>query len=390
MRSFRNSQLALRRECPWAYRRAYIDGDPGVPSPSLRAGANVHAAAAETVKALVTDGMADVHRIAHRTVRGGDVEYTDALAVVTRLQEAIGVEFDIDPGGVILLEERIEMPIELRTGESVVFYGTPDLVERVARKRCRITDWKTHWRPESEHEFRAGQQLKRYALLVASQFGAFEEFELVKRFIRYRGNAYTETLTRDDLAAVREMLASEIEETIEFEETGDFTPTPGSWCTLCTQHHTCPVIRRYREIGVEDLAIEDDERARQLAGDAIALDAAAAALKDRVKRYLGGEHATGRVPVAGGFYGYAPVEKREIPYTELAEALREHGVEVPTDLARTDARALDRLTRKLPEDVVAAIEKITRRWQESDCRFRRAQANTAAPSVAAAHQEDLL
>jgi hypothetical protein len=372
MRAFRNSQLALRRECPHAYRRAYVDGDEGVPSPSLRAGQNVHAAIALAIRSIVTHGMLDVHRVAHETVRGGDVEYSDALEVLTLFQEQLGVEWDIDPAGTVFVEERLTMPLTLRSGEQVEFRGTPDLVERSGRGRFRITDFKTHWHPETEHAFRAGQQLKRYALLLQHAYPAATEFELVKRFVRYTHSAFRETLLSDQLSWVRERLISEIEETIDFELAGEFQPTPGSWCGLCRAHASCPIILRYRERGLpDDLSIEDDERARQLAGDAHALDSARKALQDSVKRYLGAEHRTGRVPLAGGEYGYGPVNHREVDCAELRRVFLEHGLEPDDRLFRVDLEQLDRAKRRWSEDLVKAIDSITRSWQTSDCRFRK-------------------
>jgi hypothetical protein len=370
-RRFRNSQLALRRECGHAYRRAYVDRDPGVPSPSLRAGQNVHAAVGLAIRELLTAGMVNVHKIAAQTIRGSDVEYVDALEVLTRVQEALGVEWEIDPDGVILIEETLEMPLELSTGEVVDFFGTPDLVERLPRRRCRITDFKTNWHPESEAQFRAGPQLKRYALLIAEHYPGFEEFELIKRFVRYRNSSFTETITRAHLVGIRQALVSEIEEAIEYETAAHFEATPGSWCSLCREHATCPIILRYRRHGIDDLSIPDDERARQLAGDAIALDASRSAMQERLKRYLGAEHAQGWVPVVGGTYGYGPVERRKVPAAALEQVLRTHKIEPAAELWKTDLDVLDRMMRRLPEDTVRAIDGITRRWQTSECRFRK-------------------
>ena len=210
MRRYRNSALRQRRLCPFSYQRTYLLGDPGLPSPSLEGGRAIHAVAAEVVRAILAGGPIDVHEIAFRIVRGGDIEYADALGVATRLQESIGVEFDIDPEGVFLLEEELEMPITLPSGDVVTFFGTPDLAERVSRTVCRITDYKTHWHPETKAEFAADPQLDRYALLIHEQYPAFETFELIKRFVRYRGNSLTRTISVDNLVGIRLALESEI------------------------------------------------------------------------------------------------------------------------------------------------------------------------------------
>jgi hypothetical protein len=391
MRRFRNSQLALGRECPFAYKVAYVDCEEGVPTTPLRRGSNAHDAVAEVIRSIVRNGIADVHRIVYSTVRGGSGEYADALGIVTTVMEQLGTEWDIDPAAVLFVEERLEMPVELTSGETVTYFGTPDLAERESRHVVKITDHKTNWSPESEAEFRAGPQLRRYALLLHHRFPGIREFRLVKRFVRYHHRAFEEVISADSLELVRQQLVSEIEERMALDEAGEFPATPGSWCSLCRAHARCPVILRYREAGLpDDLAIPDDDRARSMAGDAIALHEASAALKGRLKVYLGADHERGNVPVAGGEYGYGPVEKREVKPHDLRRVLTEHGIEPDDSLFRTDLDALDRTLRRLPDDVVRAVEGVTRRWQTSDCRFRRTTTTTSAPTAAAeAESEEL-
>ena len=379
MRRFRNSQLALRRECPWAYARTYIDGDEGVPSAPLRRGQDFHRAVCEAIRQLMKVGVVNIHQVAYRYVRGGDAEYSEVLVLLERFQEALGTEFDIDPAQILYLEEPLEMPITLSSGEPVLFWGTPDLASRTGRIRIQVRDWKTQWRPETEHEFRAGQQLKRYALLIAHDVGAPElEFDLEKRFIRYEDSHFSERITTEDLFHVRLQLVAEIEEVARFEQEGDFRPTPGSWCSLCSHHATCPVMLRARKLGVElDLSIGNDDRARELAEEAVAWEAGAGERKNLLKRYLGSDHAKGFVELSGGSYGFGPVEHREVDVAALLEVLKEFGLEAGSDLLKVDLDALDRFRKRAPQDVADAIEsRATRRWQSSQCRFRR----TAVPN----------
>lgn len=52
-KAWRNSMLALGRECNFAYWATYVDGDEGISSPSLTAGSNVHRAIAECLRDLL-------------------------------------------------------------------------------------------------------------------------------------------------------------------------------------------------------------------------------------------------------------------------------------------------------------------------------------------------
>lgn len=394
MRRIRNSQLRLLAECPWAYAEAYVRDTPPLPSPALQRGANVHAAIRAAVHEIVGGAPTlNVHEIAYRVVRGDEATYRDALELLTVFTESLAEDFSIDPKGAFLVEEMLEMVVDVPGVGPCVFYGTPDLAERTSKTRCRITDFKTHFQPESRELFDADVQLPRYALLIHDQFPAFQEFEIVKRFVRYRNNAHTHVLTIDDLAQVRESLVQQIATEEDLRLHADFTPTPGSWCGLCGHHHTCPIIRAYRERGIDDLSIPNDERARELAGDAVALDAFAGELKDRLKVYLGRGHATGYVPLAGGSYGYGPMMERSIAVPELRTALTGAGVEVPDRLLRVDLDELDRFKRKLPESIVAVIDGVTESGTTSRCQFRKGAGDPRAPKkrrATAAVQETIL
>lgn len=389
MHRVRNSQLRQLQACPFAYAETYVHGREGLPSPSLNAGRNAHAVIADMVRSFMRDGVADVHAIAFRAVQGGVAEYDDALQIAIRVQEAIGVDVEIDFDQLLALEETMAMPLVLRDGTTVEFFGTPDLVERTGKRTVTIIDYKTHWRPETESEFKADQQLKRYALLVSHAYPRFERFRLVKWFVRYRNSTYEETITAEELVQVRERLISEIEVEREVLACGEFPATPGSWCSLCTHHGTCPVIRRYREEGIDDLSIPDDRRAAALAGDVIALSAAADAIHDTLRRYLGDEHVSGQVPVSGGVYGYAPVEQREADIGRIRTLLMDHGVDVPADLWKIDLAVFDRMLKRLPEDTVQALEQAITHRQSSRLGFHK-HSQVAAPAKAgAAVTEDL-
>lgn len=391
MTAYRNSQLRLLRQCAFAYEKQYVEELPAAPSAPLDGGRNVHAAAQLFVRRVVEGGSLDVHDIASRSVRGGSAEYADALRVLTRLQEAIGVEFDIQPKNVIGLEETLRMPIALPDGDVVEFFGTPDLVERVSKGVCRIPDWKSQWVAETPDEFYADWQLKRYALLVHHHFPNLHTFHLVKRFIRWENSFVEMTITADDLPMVQHSLAMEIVAEREIRAAGAFEPTPGEWCALCGYHALCPRIREYldaeRDIDVPSIA--DDDFARQLAADAHVLEQAAAKIKTKLKRYLGGEHPKGYVPLpGGGYYGFGAVSHRDVEHASVVAALAASGVEAPAELANIDLKAFDRLLKKLPETAVQRLEGLVRHSQSAQFRYRK-NIPHATPAAATSEPQEL-
>lgn len=371
---YRNSQLKLRRQCGYAYGQEYIHEAPGAPSPALRGGQNVHEAVAEAVRRVVAgDPFLDIHDVAFRAVRGGDAEYADALRVLTRFQEALGTEFEIDAKAAFLVEEELRMPIQMPDGTEEEYFGTPDLGQRIGKTTALIDDWKTHWSPMTAEQCEADPQLQRYALLVHHHFPAFERFILVRRFIRYENNFHRQEITVDELPRVRDALASEIYATRELDEAEDFQATPGTWCALCGHHATCPRLQQLRDAGVTDVAVPDDEAAERIAADLVVLEAARARLQLPLRRYLGEPHPRGTVPVGAGEYGYHSTTHRAASPADVREILADQGIQMPDELLSFDLQAWDRWTQKLPESAVKAVESRAIRTSEgARFQYRRA------------------
>lgn len=372
MRRFRNSQLRLLPQCGYAYKKSYLEGEPGLPSPDLERGIAIHRGISKMVRQVVEgDGLIDVHEIAYQVARGTLANYAEVLTVLIRFQEALGVEIDIDPDRAFLVEETLEMPVEIERGPVATFFGTPDYVARAPRKTCLIEDWKSHWHPDTEEESLADPQLARYALLIDHHFPGFETFVLRKRFVRYRDNWHEREIAKADLDAVLYDLRTEIRIALEREEADDFEATGGGWCGLCAFHASCPLIAEFRETGEDWLSIASDNHASIMAGTALALHAASARLKDQIKTYLGAEHPVGAVAVPGGEYGYGPVSRREVAVDDLRQAFADAGAQMPDDVLRVDLDALDVLRGRLPGDLVRAIDDAIHTYQSSRCAFRR-------------------
>jgi len=392
----RNSQLSTLRLCRYAYKRTYVDGDEGLPSPSLDRGSYTHEAIGEAVHRIVDgDATLDVHEIAFRHARGDRSIYSDVLHALITFQEQLGESIVIEPRRVFLLEERLEMPVELGDGSEAVFHGKPDMVGRLPGKLCEITDWKTNWWPDTEEEFEVYPQLDRYALLVHDHYPGFERFVLRKQFVRYRNASLEREITLSDLEQVRHELVTEIEQAIEVEEGGEYPATGGGWCGVCRHHAECPLILAHRDLDRDWVSVSDDTKASELAQVAIAMDAASRRIKDQVKSYLD-EHPDGHVPVAGGTYGYGPVTHREITVDRLRQVFDAERLEMPDDVLRVDLKVLDRLCdQQLPGDVAERIRASVETRESSRCQFRRdktarGKAAKSPKSVQPEEEEELL
>lgn len=369
------SKLELLRLCPFAFLQD-LEGKPRPPQPALDGGRYAHAAIRELVRVVLADEPIDVRAIARRTVPGRAEELAGVLDVLTILQEELADEdatflrIGLARGahGVLYVEERLAMPIGPHT-----FDGQADLVEALG-KVCYVTDFKTHWRVESQETFAADVQLPRYALLVDHHHpGRFERFVLRKRFVRYRGAVRELELERHHLEAVRWDLASEIEEAearIGDRDPFDFPATPGDWCSVCARTDVCPALERFEADDVV-AAIADDEAAYLAAARVRVLDAHSAKLKRLLKGYLGADHPTGRVQLSGGSYGYGPSRHKRADVDDVLEVWEAHERPVNRRALRVDVDELRRSLDREPGTVRRAMLATIEEYEQPDCRYRR-------------------
>ncbi|KKL83271.1 hypothetical protein LCGC14_1976410 [marine sediment metagenome] len=317
--------------------------------------------------------MIDVRAITREVCPGTPVEYADTLAVLTLIQEELAEDPPPFEGSKVIL---LEKPLSIDVGPHV-FEGTPDLVEAYGRV-CIVHDWKTHWRPLSQAAFEADDQLPRYALLVdAAHPGRFDQYVLRMHFVRYRGAVREMTIEDSRLAQVKWDLATEIEEAeIQIGSTARFLATPGDWCAICSRTDTCPVVDvelQFLEHGPRPFpyAIESDEHARHEAEVMRAIDAHSAALKRRLKTYLGGDHPTGRVPLAGGSYGFGQAHHKRVDVRDVLDVWKAHEAPLNPHVLRVDVDQLHRSLDRAPGDMRTALKATIEEYDQADCRYRR-------------------
>ncbi|MDK1102517.1 MAG: PD-(D/E)XK nuclease family protein [Actinomycetota bacterium] len=391
------SKLGLLRLCGWAFAADHIRNVKRPPHPALAGGSATHAGLARLVQAVIDDAPIDVRAITRAVCPGGPAEYADTLAVLTLVQEELAEDPPPFEGSkVIHVEERLSVDIGPH-----VFEGTPDLVQAIGQRTCVIDDWKTHWRPLSQDVFEADDQLPRYALLVdAAHPDRFDTFILRMHFVRYRGAVREMTLERTHLAQVKWDLASEIEEaearivprrtvlligsTMPTAKemalaaaSGDFTEepaeliaTPGDWCTICSRTDSCPVVQELEANGAA-MSIEDDDEAAHVAGVMRAIDAHSAKLKRQLKTYLGGDHPTGRVKLAGGTYGFGPAHHTRADVRDVLEVWEEYEAPLNPFVLRVDVDQLKRSMDRAPGTMRTALKATIDEYDVADCRYRR-------------------
>lgn len=360
------SKLALAHLCGFAFGQDRAEV-PRPPHPALDGGTWAHDALCELVRVVIDDEPIDIEGIARRIVPGRPQERADVISILANVQEELGEEEPpFTPSAVIYREERLATQIGPH-----VFDGKADLVEAYGRT-CVVSDWKTHWKPESQQAFDADEQVPRYAFLVdENNPGRFDRFVIRKRFVRYKGAVRERVLTRSDLEVVRWGIVDDIEEAERLVAAADFKPTPGDWCSVCSRTDVCPVLQSFKEHGFDMVAIDSDAKAKEAAGLVRVIDAHSQKLKRLLKVYLGAEHRTGRVELSGGSYGFGPSNHKRAAVEDVVEIYAAHDRPLNLHALRVDVpqltRGLDREPGTLRRAMASAIEE----YQEADCRYRR-------------------
>ena len=369
------SKLALLRLCGWAFAEDHLRNVPRPTHPALAGGSSTHGGLKMLVQAVIDRKSIDVRSIARAVAPGGPEEYADTLEVLTLIQEELVEDPPPFEGrDVIHLEERLSIDIGPH-----VFEGTPDLVQDPGSRVAIVDDWKTHWRPMSQKVFESDDQLKRYALLVdAAHPGRFDSFVLRMRFVRYAGAVREMEIHDHDLHAIKWNLATEIEEAelrLAAASASDLEKfaleaTPGDWCAICSRTDSCPVVQGYLEHGI-DITLEDDAAAELVASTVRAIDAHSGQLKRRLKMYLGGDHPTGRVPLAGGSYGFGPSHHREVDVRDVLEIWKAHKTPLNPHVLRVDVDQLNRSLDRVPGSMRTALKAAIHEYDGAECRYRR-------------------
>ncbi len=372
------SKLGLLRMCGWAFAEDHIRKVARPPHPALAGGSATHKGIARLVQNVIDDDLIDVRAITRAVAPGTRVEYADTLDVLTLMQEELAEDPPPFEGSkVIHLEERLSIDIGPH-----VFEGTPDLAQAIGKRTCVVDDWKTHWRPLSQDVFEKDDQLPRYALLVdAANPGRFDRFILRMHFVRYRGAVREMELEDFQLAQVKWDLAAEIEEAelklrahqvprSDPPEFAAFRATPGDWCAICSRTDTCPVLQELR-VGGALLEIKDDAHASAIAGEVRVIEAHSAKLKRQLKTYLGGDHPTGRVALAGGSYGYGPSHHKRADVRDVLDVWKEYEAPLNPFVLRVDVDQLKRSLDRAPGKMRTALKATIDEYDEADCRYRR-------------------
>ena len=194
------------------------------------------------------------------------------------------------------------------TGRPDALIAEPDVADGAI-----VIDWKTGWRPPPEP--RSGEwedadvsyhglfQLTWYAFLVLRNYPAVKRVTL-REFYARRTVARKATITRDDLPAIEQQLATLVLEMdralmsgkpkrLRLPDVAPWTPSPGKHCANCLAPHLCPIEADARE----RYAITSPKRARQGVAELQVAEAIRKNRREGLEPYV---HEHGPVPAKWG------------------------------------------------------------------------------------------
>ena len=102
-----------------------------------------------------------------------------------------------------------------------------------------------------------------------------------------------------------------------------------------------------------------------------AIDAHSATRKRRLKTYLGGDHPTGRVELAGGTYGFGPAHHKRASVDDVLEVWEAFEAPLNRHVLRVDVDQLKRSLDRAPGKMRTAMRATIEEYDVADCRYRR-------------------
>lgn len=284
---FSYTRLKMLEQCPLRYYKRYVLGIPEPETERELFGKVVHAVIDRMVKGQALDRAID--EAIDETV-GLDQSARFDRAEIERLVRVARVEGAQYGAG--LSERYFEIALHPFDPQAPLFHGYIDFVDG----DLRITDWKTNWSPYDPKE---NHQLALYALALAEMHG-LERVEARLVFLRAKKEERVQAhvYTREEMEEARAWALRLAKQAMELERAGanEAQPNYGPHCEGCPWAEACGT-KVAQSVSITQTECEvTEEEAQQIAGQVFVLEAAAKALKERLKAFV---QQTGKPVVCG-------------------------------------------------------------------------------------------
>lgn len=198
--------------------------------------------------------------------------------------------------------------------------------------RIEVIDWKTGWKTDPSEYLR---QLDLYAAMTQAEYPDVP-IEVILWWVRYKNGKDSSVPEPEAGVEWARNIIKQIDEAQNEPEIIAYPPKPGKGCPDCGLAIYCI------GEGIPD-ELADDETARDVAGMALRIEAAATQLKGLLKRYLEPGKA---LEIGGewwGNYAYTQFKFRNI--SAVIDLLEQHGLD-PTEYLTVDSNKLKQVRQR--------------------------------------------
>lgn len=283
------TRLKMLEQCPLRYYKRYVLGIPEPETEQALFGKVIHAVIDRMVRGQALDRAIDE---AIDEIVGLDQAARFDRAEIERLVRVARVEGAQYGAG--LSERHFALELDPLDPQSPILQGYIDFLDG----DLRITDWQTSW---SVYHPTEDFKLALKALALAEMHG-LERVEARLVFLRAKKEERVQShvYTREEMEEARAWALRLAKQAMELEHAGaneaHFPPNYGPHCEGCPWAEACGT-KVAQSVSVAQTECEvTEEEAQQIAGKVFVLEAAAKALKERLKAFV---QQTGKPVVCG-------------------------------------------------------------------------------------------
>jgi hypothetical protein len=319
----------LEEHCPAMAYALNVEGLEGPSGAGAERGTAVHDFFSRYVEHLYQSGRATdwdaVGRILSEVFKDYPALTLEQFNDVKAQAEAIAQVFLMRPTLYYGSEESFETTIPLADGREATVTGRIDYLE-IEGETARLKDVKTNHQILPDSQVKNDFQLGVYAMLVLDNLPHIEFVEgslLLSRYGISLPQKGTAVWTREDSKALKEHLSVKVD--AHFAGKLKNERIPGTWCQYCPLRRLnhCTLYRSY--YGTTPPPPANDEQARKLARQIIALEDARETRLALIKQYV---NDNGPIGIGSGEYaevfGFHKRESEEVSATDLLAILEQN------------------------------------------------------------------
>lgn len=349
--------------CPYAFKRRYIDKDPGISRGNASFGKAVHEIIAKVIDAQVKE---DPYNLALLVNMAISHELLPRIGEIQEIMEVFRRRFEFRRDYVVGIEEPIAVDELGDTvdwdSDNAYVRGVLDIIE-IDGDEAKITDHKTQFNILSKEDMKTDQQLTMYCYLAKCMYPQLKTFKVGIFFARY-GVYRWASRDLEDLEKFDQALRIQ---TGRIEAIEEWVPIAGAGCNTCDHIHECP-LAQYDVKGTDMPIITTDAQAVEQGRLIRVREEQLSKAKEQLRGYCS---SNGPVQISDSYaYGYMPSETRDWPINEVKQILEQNGqtLEAVVTINKRLVEALVRQAHRLDPELAEQLEAVA--VEKTDTRFK--------------------